>query len=106
MPLVASGSRCAGGAPRTSGASKSASVREPLCVAALAFLLVTIGGRAALAQQGACVIKGNISDKGERIYHVPGDEFYSRTVITPSRGERWFCSEAEAVKAGWRKSKR
>lgn len=53
-----------------------------------------------------CNIKGNISFSGERIYHVPGGEYYDKTVIRPEYGERWFCSEAEARAAGWRKSKR
>lgn len=57
-------------------------------------------------QSGDCAIKGNISSGGERIYHVPGGEYYSRTKISPSKGERWFCSEAEARAAGWRRSKR
>jgi micrococcal nuclease len=52
-------------------------------------------------------IKGNISvNTGEKIYHVPGGEFYEQTVIDESKGERWFCTEAEAVEAGWRRSKR
>lgn len=54
---------------------------------------------------GKCVIKGNISKKGERIYHVPGQKYYEKTVISERDGERWFCSEDEARKAGWRKSK-
>ncbi|MES0049273.1 thermonuclease family protein [Mesorhizobium sp. M0053] len=53
-----------------------------------------------------CNIKGNISADGERIYHVPGQKYYSVTVINQARGERWFCSEAEAAAAGWRRSKR
>lgn len=53
-----------------------------------------------------CNIKGNISAKGERIYHVPGQEHYDRTRITESKGERWFCSEGEARSAGWRKARR
>lgn len=54
----------------------------------------------------ACTIKGNIAqESGERIYHVPGCEYYTRTVISEEKGERWFCSEAEAVAAGWRKAK-
>jgi endonuclease YncB( thermonuclease family) len=53
-----------------------------------------------------CVIKGNISQRGERIYHVPGGQYYTRTRIDTSKGERWFCSEAEARAAGWRRSKR
>jgi hypothetical protein len=53
-----------------------------------------------------CNIKGNISiDTHERIYHVPGQRYYDDTVIDPRYGERWFCSEAEARAAGWRKSK-
>lgn len=49
-----------------------------------------------------CQIKGNINRKGDRIYHEPGSADYERTVITESDGERWFCSAAEAEKAGWR----
>ncbi len=53
------------------------------------------------------VIKGNISvHTGEKIYHVPGGEYYDDTVIDEAKGERWFCTETEAVAAGWRKSKR
>ncbi|PBC02700.1 thermonuclease family protein [Mesorhizobium sp. WSM3860] len=53
-----------------------------------------------------CSVKGNISADGERIYHLPGQKYYSVTIINPAKGERWFCSEAEAVAAGWRRSKR
>ncbi|WP_394892234.1 thermonuclease family protein [Mesorhizobium sp. AaZ16] len=55
---------------------------------------------------GECSIKGNLSNKGERIYHLPGQEFYNRTRISAGKGERWFCSEQEARQAGWRKSRR
>lgn len=54
----------------------------------------------------ACRIKGNISQNGERIYHVPGGRWYARTRIDRFKGERWFCSEEEARAAGWRKSYR
>ena len=50
---------------------------------------------------GGCKIKGNISAKGERIYHLPGRRSYDRTVLNEAAGERWFCSESEAT-AGWR----
>ncbi|HTK04571.1 MAG TPA: thermonuclease family protein [Candidatus Eisenbacteria bacterium] len=53
----------------------------------------------------ACDIKGNISSSKEKIYHVPGCGSYNQTVIDTSAGERWFCSEQEAVAAGWRKAK-
>ena len=57
--------------------------------------------------QEGCVIKGNISfSTGEKIYHMPGQEYYDKTVIDQSKGERWFCAEEEAQKAGWRKSKK
>lgn len=52
-----------------------------------------------------CAIKGNISSAG-RIYHLPGQADYAATRIDPSRGERWFCSEAEARAAGWRRARR
>ncbi|GES43110.1 hypothetical protein RsS62_23620 [Rhizobium dioscoreae] len=55
----------------------------------------------------ACTIKGNISyNGGQKIYHMPGQEYYAETVITYSKGERWFCSEADARAAGWRKAGR
>ncbi|MBU4530183.1 MAG: hypothetical protein KUA43_06290 [Hoeflea sp.] len=54
-----------------------------------------------------CLIKGNISiNSGARIYHVPGQHFYNQTKIRPEFGERWFCTEAEARAAGWRKARR
>ena len=48
-----------------------------------------------------CAIKGNISNAG-RIYHMPGSRHYGPTRIDTARGERWFCTENEAVSAGWR----
>ncbi len=51
---------------------------------------------------GDCAIKGNINRDGERIYHLPESQWYGRTRISPEKGERWFCSEAEAREAGWR----
>jgi len=53
------------------------------------------------------VIKGNISIRDdEKIYHVPGGEYYAATVVDLTAGERWFCTETEAVSAGWRRSLR
>jgi micrococcal nuclease len=52
-----------------------------------------------------CLIKGNISSNGEKIYHLPNCAYYQQTIIDESQGERWFCSEAEAQQAGWRKAK-
>lgn len=60
---------------------------------------------AVAGKASGCLIKGNISSKGDRIYHVPGSRFYDKTAIDTSAGERWFCSEAEASAAGWRAPK-
>ena len=49
-----------------------------------------------------CMIKGNISANGERIYHLPGTQDYERTRVNDRAGERMFCSEDEAKSAGWR----
>ena len=61
---------------------------------------------AAAAGGGECRIKGNVSRKGTRIYHVPGGASYAKTRIDEAKGERWFCSEAEARAAGWRRAQR
>jgi hypothetical protein len=47
-------------------------------------------------------IKGNLTTyNGEKIYHVPGGQFYDRT-----DAEEMFCTEQEAQDAGYRKSER
>ena len=57
------------------------------------------------AAQPSCAIKGNIGSGG-RIYHMPGQDHYAATRISTAKGERWFCSEAEARAAGWRAARR
>ncbi len=52
----------------------------------------------------SCLIKGNVNSDKEKIYHVPGCGSYSATKIDENNGEHWFCSESEAVEAGWRKA--
>lgn len=52
-----------------------------------------------------CLIKGNISVSGEKIYHMPGQKYFDKTQVDETKGEKWFCSEGDAVAAGWRKSK-
>ena len=50
-----------------------------------------------------CPIKGNINRDKVKIYHTPwGSRHYKRTKISIGKGERWLCSEGEAVNAGWR----
>ena len=101
------------GALRWDSVRRKPQVRvHPFCVVVLA-AAAAIGGGLALAPESlyaldtGCVIKGNISHYGgERIYHMPGDTYYEETVIKVAAGERWFCSEADARAAGWRRARR
>ncbi|HZG73825.1 MAG TPA: thermonuclease family protein [Chondromyces sp.] len=52
-------------------------------------------------KEDGCTIKGNISSSGEKIYHVPGGQFYEVT-----KPEEIFCSKEEAEAAGYRVSQR
>lgn len=63
------------------------------------------GAKRAEKHPANCAIKGNISAKGERIFHRPGQPHYSRTRISTAKGERWFCTVEEARRAGWRAAK-
>lgn len=49
-------------------------------------------------------IKGNISSRGKKLYHLPTCPSYAGTKIDPAQGERWFPTELEAQSAGWAKS--
>lgn len=68
------------------------------------YRITRIKGR--LPDDPKCQIKGNISSSGRHIYHMPGQRFYERTGINAAKGERWFCSQAQARASGWRRSKR
>jgi len=59
-------------------------------------------GAIAQSPDRACPIKGNINRHNERIYHTPWSNDYAKTKIDIASGERWFCSEDEAIAAGWR----
>ncbi|MDD4504479.1 MAG: ComEC/Rec2 family competence protein [Clostridiaceae bacterium] len=48
---------------------------------------------------GNGLIKGNINNKGEKIYHLPGGAYYDKTIP-----EKWFKTELEAQEAGFRPS--
>ncbi len=52
-----------------------------------------------------CPIKGLVRD-GDRVYVVPGTADYERGRVQTSRGGRWFCSEREAVSAGFKAASR
>lgn len=102
----------------TKSPSRSASSRRPGALPVIAAVLLPCGvagyllgglmdGRMAPSLHAArdCRIKGNVGfATGERIYHVPGQADYDRTKVSPGYGERWFCSEAEARRSGWRRA--
>ena len=50
-----------------------------------------------------CTIKGNVSANG-RIYHLPGQRHYDQVTMRNSETQ-WFCTEAQAQAAGWRRAK-
>jgi micrococcal nuclease len=45
-------------------------------------------------------IKGNINSRNEKIYHLPDGRYYDQT-----KAEEMFCTEEEAIAAGYRKSR-
>lgn len=51
-------------------------------------------------------IKCNIGKNGEKIYHLPFDQQYDKTVITPKTGERYCTTVAEAESYGFRRAKK
>ncbi len=49
-----------------------------------------------------CAIKGNYHEgKRSWVYVRPDCRYYDQVMIEKNFGERWFCSEAEALKAGF-----
>lgn len=48
----------------------------------------------------SCPIKGKVTNEGG-FYHTPWSPSYSRIKIDRVKGDRWFCSEAQAIRAGW-----
>lgn len=48
-----------------------------------------------------CPIKGQKPSSDKRVYVLPWSAQYDRVKVRTARGERWFCSEAEAQAAGW-----
>lgn len=48
-----------------------------------------------------CVVKAAVTEEQQKIFFVPSDEDYAAVTIDPERGERIFCSDDEAILAGW-----
>jgi endonuclease YncB( thermonuclease family) len=52
-----------------------------------------------------CPIKGQLAGNA-KLYVLPWSADYHRVRVSKGRGERWFCSEQEAISAGWRSMER
>lgn len=52
-------------------------------------------------KNSSCNIKGNTGT--DKIYYLPGCGVYPNVEVQLYRGDQWFCSEKEAVAAGFRK---
>lgn len=52
-----------------------------------------------------CPIKGQVAG-ASRVYVLPWAADYDRVRVQKTRGERWFCSEQEAVSAGFKAAQR
>lgn len=91
----------------------------PVIVVLLVILAALVGGRQAdmipvellflvgVDPSYSCdvpTIKGNVT-KDSKIFHVPGGVHYEQVKVEPQKGERLFCTEDDAVAAGWVKSK-
>lgn len=51
-----------------------------------------------------CLIKGNNREGYDtKIYSFPGCKSYNSTKVDLDLGDRWFCSEEEAIEAGYTK---
>jgi len=58
-----------------------------------------------IAPNPDCVIKGNHDQRQDRpLYSYPGCTNYNRTIIDLWKNDQWFCSEEEAIKAGYLRS--
>jgi hypothetical protein len=52
-----------------------------------------------------CPIKGQVAG-AQRTYVLPWSPDYERARVQKTRGERWFCSEQEALAAGFKAAQR
>ena len=48
-----------------------------------------------------CVVKGTVTEQDQKLFLIPSDDDYHSRDIDPARGERMFCSDDEAILAGW-----
>lgn len=73
----------------------------------IAGLLLALAGILGFGLMGGedCNIKGNVTNNG-KLYHTVGQPTYRQTDVNPENGDQWFCSEADAKAAGFKKAQR
>lgn len=78
----------------------------PICVARGAFeeniLQLAESQSARLVEP--CLIKGVVLSRDRRYYFAPGHPDYERRKVRETRGGRWFCTEEDALAAGWERA--
>lgn len=52
-----------------------------------------------------CLIKGNLDKLDNRYYHLPEFRHYDQVVINLISSDQWFCTEKEAIEAGFTKAR-
>lgn len=83
-----------GGQPVTKASEESGEEAEP------ASITVACPEGCARLLPG-CIIKGQVTDKGYKIYYLPGDPLYGEVQLDPAQGGRWFCTVEEAIANAW-----
>lgn len=61
--------------------------------------------KCAPSPKAGCLVKGNLDKNDHRWYHLPDFRHYDQIVINPEESDRWFCTEAEAIEAGFKKAR-
>jgi len=54
---------------------------------------------------GPCTVKGNYDTSGRRWYHLPRFRHYDQAIVNLDHADRWFCTEKDAVKAGFTRAR-
>lgn len=59
----------------------------------------------ALDPKIGCIVKANYDKHGHRWYHLPDFRHYGQTNVNFENGDQWFCTEEEAIKAGFTRAR-
>jgi len=51
------------------------------------------------------IIKGNVAAGGGKQYYLTNHRYYEVIEVDIDKGERWFCSEKDAIRMGFKKAK-